>query len=138
MSNIVKANFDQINGWVNSAHEKDLLVVVAMAGFIASFAEVNFLNFIIFRQLAPLESMQRSFVQSAYSERSLLCLVCSYCIFTLNLRISFFYLHSMQNRAEHSGHIITCFNINSQKSKHLPKSPLFFPPPHLRIRPFLD
>lgn len=38
LSNIVKANFDQINGWVNSAHEKDLLVVVAMAGFIASFA----------------------------------------------------------------------------------------------------
>ena len=38
LSNIVKANFDQINAWVNSAHEKDLLVAVAVAGFIASFA----------------------------------------------------------------------------------------------------
>jgi hypothetical protein len=38
LSNIVKANFDQINAWVNGAHDNGLLILVAVAGFLASFA----------------------------------------------------------------------------------------------------
>jgi hypothetical protein len=38
LSNIVKANFDQINAWVNSAHDEGLLLFVVLAGFLASFA----------------------------------------------------------------------------------------------------
>jgi len=38
LSNIVKANFDQINAWVNSAHDDGLLLFVVLAGFLASFA----------------------------------------------------------------------------------------------------
>jgi hypothetical protein len=38
LSNIVKANFDQINAWVNQTHDHGLLLLVAVAGFLASFA----------------------------------------------------------------------------------------------------
>lgn len=38
LSNIVKANFDKINEWVTSAHDNNLLIFVAIAGFLASFA----------------------------------------------------------------------------------------------------
>jgi hypothetical protein len=38
LSNIVKANFDQINAWVNSAHDEGLLLFIVLAGFLASFA----------------------------------------------------------------------------------------------------
>lgn len=38
ISNIVKANFDTINGWVEDAHKNNLLILVAVAGFLASFA----------------------------------------------------------------------------------------------------
>lgn len=38
ISNVVKANFDTINGWVEDAHKNNLLILVAVAGFLASFA----------------------------------------------------------------------------------------------------
>ncbi len=38
LGNIVKANFDSINAWVNSAHDNGLLLMVIVAGFLASFA----------------------------------------------------------------------------------------------------
>lgn len=38
LGNIVKANYDTINAWVESARDHGLLVFVAAAGFIASFA----------------------------------------------------------------------------------------------------
>jgi hypothetical protein len=38
ISNIVKANFDTINGWVEDAHKNNLIILVAVAGFLASFA----------------------------------------------------------------------------------------------------
>jgi hypothetical protein len=38
LGNIVKANFETINAWVNSAHDNGLLLMVIIAGFLASFA----------------------------------------------------------------------------------------------------
>jgi hypothetical protein len=38
LGNIVKANFETINAWVEQAHNNGLLIVVAAAGFLASFA----------------------------------------------------------------------------------------------------
>lgn len=38
VGNIVKANFDTINSWVESAHNNGLLIFVVIAGFVASFA----------------------------------------------------------------------------------------------------
>ena len=38
ISNIVKANFDTINQWVEDAHKNNLLILVAFSGFLASFA----------------------------------------------------------------------------------------------------
>lgn len=38
IGNIVKANFDTINSWVESAHNHGLLLLVVVAGFLASFA----------------------------------------------------------------------------------------------------
>lgn len=38
ISNIVKANFETINGWVEDAHKNNLLILVAFSGFLASFA----------------------------------------------------------------------------------------------------
>ncbi len=38
LSNIVKANFEQINSWVKQAQDNGLLFLVAVAGFLASFA----------------------------------------------------------------------------------------------------
>jgi hypothetical protein len=38
LGNIVKANFDTIEGWVKSANESNLIVLVAVVGFLASFA----------------------------------------------------------------------------------------------------
>lgn len=38
LSNIVKANFDTINSWVEEAHRNNLIFLVAVAGFLASFA----------------------------------------------------------------------------------------------------
>ena len=38
LSNIVKANFDTINSWVEEAHRNNLILLVAVAGFLASFA----------------------------------------------------------------------------------------------------
>ena len=38
ISNVVKANFDTINAWVEDAHKNNLLILVAVAGFLASFA----------------------------------------------------------------------------------------------------
>jgi hypothetical protein len=38
LSNIVKANFDTINAWIEGAHKNNLLILVAFAGFLASFA----------------------------------------------------------------------------------------------------
>lgn len=36
--NIVKANFDSIKAWVESAHQHNLIILVAAVGFLASFA----------------------------------------------------------------------------------------------------
>jgi hypothetical protein len=38
ISNIVKANFDAINAFVENAHKNNLILLVAFAGFLASFA----------------------------------------------------------------------------------------------------
>lgn len=38
LSNIVKANIDTINSFVEAAHKNNLLILVAFAGFLASFA----------------------------------------------------------------------------------------------------
>lgn len=38
LSNVVKANFDTINAWLENAHKNDLLILVAVAGFLASFS----------------------------------------------------------------------------------------------------
>lgn len=38
LGNIVKANFEAISAWVNSAHDDGLLLVVVLVGFLASFA----------------------------------------------------------------------------------------------------
>lgn len=38
LGNIVKANFDAINAWVEGAHNNGLLIAVVGAGFLASFA----------------------------------------------------------------------------------------------------
>jgi hypothetical protein len=38
ISNIVKANFETINQWVEDAHKNNLLILVAFSGFLASFA----------------------------------------------------------------------------------------------------
>jgi hypothetical protein len=38
LGNIVKANFDTIEAWVKSANESNLIVLVAVVGFLASFA----------------------------------------------------------------------------------------------------
>jgi hypothetical protein len=38
LSNIVKANIDTINGWIEAAHKNNLLILVAFTGFLASFA----------------------------------------------------------------------------------------------------
>ena len=38
LSNIIKANFDTINSWIEDAHKNNFLVLVAFAGFLASFA----------------------------------------------------------------------------------------------------
>jgi hypothetical protein len=38
ISNIVKANFDTINAWLEDAHKNNLLILVAAVGFLASFA----------------------------------------------------------------------------------------------------
>ena len=38
VSNVVKANFDTINAWVEDAHKNNLLILVALSGFLASFA----------------------------------------------------------------------------------------------------
>ena len=38
LGNIVKANFDTINAWVEQAHNNGLLIAVVGAGFLASFA----------------------------------------------------------------------------------------------------
>jgi len=38
ISNIVKANFETINAWVEAAHKNNLIILVAAAGFLASFA----------------------------------------------------------------------------------------------------
>jgi hypothetical protein len=38
ISNIVKANFETINAWLEDAHKNNLLLLVAVAGFLASFA----------------------------------------------------------------------------------------------------
>jgi hypothetical protein len=36
--NVVKANFETINEWVKSAHDHNLIILVALVGFLASFA----------------------------------------------------------------------------------------------------
>jgi hypothetical protein len=38
LSNIVKANIDTINSFIEEAHKNNLLILVALAGFLASFA----------------------------------------------------------------------------------------------------
>ena len=38
IGNIVKANFDTIKAWVESAHQHNLIILVAAVGFLASFA----------------------------------------------------------------------------------------------------
>jgi hypothetical protein len=38
ISNIVKANFETINTWLEDAHKNNLLILVAAVGFLASFA----------------------------------------------------------------------------------------------------
>lgn len=38
LSNIVKANIETINGWLEEAHRNDLILLVAVAGFLGSFA----------------------------------------------------------------------------------------------------
>ena len=38
LGNIVKANFDAIEAWVKSANESNLIILVALVGFLASFA----------------------------------------------------------------------------------------------------
>ena len=38
LSNIVKANIETINGWLEEAHRNNLILLVAVAGFLASFA----------------------------------------------------------------------------------------------------
>jgi hypothetical protein len=38
LSNIVKANIETINGWLEDAHRNNLILLVAVAGFLASFA----------------------------------------------------------------------------------------------------
>lgn len=38
IGNVVKANFDSIKAWVESAHQHNLIILVALVGFLASFA----------------------------------------------------------------------------------------------------
>lgn len=38
LSNIVKANIETINGWLEEAHRNNLILLVAVAGFLGSFA----------------------------------------------------------------------------------------------------
>jgi hypothetical protein len=38
VGNVVKANFETINEWVKSAHDHNLIILVALVGFLASFA----------------------------------------------------------------------------------------------------
>lgn len=38
LSNIIKANIDTINSWLEEAHRNNLLILVAFSGFLASFA----------------------------------------------------------------------------------------------------
>jgi hypothetical protein len=38
LGNVVKANFDTINEWVKSAHDHNLIILVALVGFLASLS----------------------------------------------------------------------------------------------------